>query len=104
MKNDRRNTQGNIDDAGDVHTRHLIGLTRRSDPATQECRITEPHKKILGRVSNHRLPRPIEKNLEQNSPLQPVQRYCVCHVRREFPMVPPAYAPPRRFPASASCS
>ena len=65
MTDERTARQANVDGAGDMNTRHLMGLTRLGKPAAHECRITEPHRKVLGRVSSHEVPpRPIETNLE----------------------------------------
>ena len=56
MADGRTPRQVNINGMSDMNPRHLMGLTRRGEPAAEECRITETHKKILGRVSNHRVP------------------------------------------------
>ena len=53
MTDERRGRRADIDGTSDVSTRHLMGLTRRAEPAASERRITEPHKIILGRVSRH---------------------------------------------------
>ena len=65
MAHERTVRQVNINGTSDMNPRHLMGLTRRGEPAPQKCGITGSQKKILGRVSNHRVSpfRAPEKNL-----------------------------------------
>ena len=38
---------------GDVSMRRIMGLTRRAETDSHECRVTENEKIIMGRVSGH---------------------------------------------------
>ena len=49
----------------DVSMRRIMGLTRRAETDSHECRVTGNDKKIMGRVASHGvLPRYTEKNLQ----------------------------------------